>query len=225
MARRITLPFTPCVHTAAGKLSCLRRTSILLAAQTDASLPACVLLPPTTSPSLWLNALRVRKEKQESGECLRESLPYNASPPCHSRSQGVEPQQRPHPLPALYRSSCSCMNKILKSTASAASTAKALLHQLKAAEGSDLWVRRAAVSNMSSILSSIQNNDRGGLYPYRASKTAPNAITKFLSIDLRDSNTLVGSVWPGWVQTDMSGRNAPLTPAQSIANICIFSAL
>lgn len=100
---------------------------------------------------------------------------------------------------------------------------KALLPQLKAAaaltEGSDLSVQRAAIINISSILGSIQNNDQGGLYPYRASKAALNAITKSLSTDLRDSNILVGSVCPGWVQTDMGGRNAPVTPAQSIANI------
>ncbi|XP_047484053.1 C-factor-like isoform X1 [Penaeus chinensis] len=86
-------------------------------------------------------------------------------------------------------------------------------------QGNTLSVRRAAVINMSSILGSIAENDQGGLYPYRASKAALNAITKSLSIDLRGSNILVTSIHPGWVKTDMGGKNAPLTIEESISAI------
>lgn len=100
---------------------------------------------------------------------------------------------------------------------------KALLPVLKIAasraEGSDLSVKRAAIINISSVLGSIEKNDRGGLFPYRASKAALNAITKSLSTDLRSSNILVSSICPGWVQTDMGGKNASLTPEQSISNV------
>lgn len=100
---------------------------------------------------------------------------------------------------------------------------KALLPQLKTAasqmDGSALTVERAAVINMSSILGSIERNEQGGLYPYRASKAALNAITKSLSIDLRTFNILVTSLHPGWVQTDMGGSSAPLTPVESISGI------
>ncbi|XP_068219923.1 C-signal [Palaemon carinicauda] len=80
-------------------------------------------------------------------------------------------------------------------------------------------VKRAAIINMSSILGSIGANEQGGLYPYRASKAALNAITKSLSLDLRNKNILVTSIHPGWVQTDMGGKNAPLTPEVSISKM------
>ncbi|KAK8372544.1 hypothetical protein O3P69_019970, partial [Scylla paramamosain] len=38
------------------------------------------------------------------------------------------------------------------------------------AEGSGLSVKRAAIINISSVLGSIEKNDKGGIYPYRASK-------------------------------------------------------
>ncbi|KAG7174563.1 C-factor-like [Homarus americanus] len=100
---------------------------------------------------------------------------------------------------------------------------KALLPLIKVAasqlDGSSLAVKRAAVINISSILGSIAENEQGGLYPYRASKAALNAITKSLSLDLQSSNILVTSLHPGWVQTDMGGKLAPLTPTQSISGI------
>ncbi|KAJ6639094.1 C-factor [Pseudolycoriella hygida] len=73
-----------------------------------------------------------------------------------------------------------------------------------------MGVSRAAVINMSSILGSIESNKEGGLYSYRASKTALNAATKSMSIDFKDSKILCVSMHPGWVKTDMGGKNAPL---------------
>ncbi|KAK4292371.1 hypothetical protein Pmani_034862 [Petrolisthes manimaculis] len=100
---------------------------------------------------------------------------------------------------------------------------KALLPHLKTAanqvEGDSLAVKRAAVINISSVLGSIARNEQGGLYPYRASKAALNAITKSMSVDLRGNNILVASLHPGWVQTDMGGKNADLTPTDSISQI------
>jgi len=69
---------------------------------------------------------------------------------------------------------------------------------------------RAAVINMSSILGSIESNKEGGMYSYRASKSALNAATKSMSIDFKDSKILCVSMHPGWVKTDMGGKNAPL---------------
>lgn len=100
---------------------------------------------------------------------------------------------------------------------------KALLPLLSTAasnsSSSTMSVEKAAVINMSSILGSIAENEQGGLYPYRASKAALNAITKSLSLDLKRHNILVTSIHPGWVQTDMGGKNAPLTPEESISGI------
>jgi NAD(P)-dependent dehydrogenase (short-subunit alcohol dehydrogenase family) len=49
---------------------------------------------------------------------------------------------------------------------------------------------------------------------YRLSKTALNAVTVMLAKELRGTNILVNSTCPGWVRTDMGGRQAPLTPEQ-----------
>ncbi|XP_069938901.1 C-signal [Cherax quadricarinatus] len=101
--------------------------------------------------------------------------------------------------------------------------AKALLPQIKRAasqmDGGCLAAKRAAIINISSILGSIEENKEGGLYPYRASKAALNAITKSQCIDLRNFNILVTCLHPGWVQTDMGGKSAPLTPVESVSGI------
>ncbi|CAG9783425.1 unnamed protein product [Diatraea saccharalis] len=78
---------------------------------------------------------------------------------------------------------------------------------------------RAAVINMSSVLGSIAQNDQGGFYPYRCSKAALNAATKSMSIDLKKVNILVASMHPGWVRTDMGGKNAPLDVETSVTGI------
>ncbi len=39
-------------------------------------------------------------------------------------------------------------------------------------------------------------------------------LTKTLSLDLGPSGVLVACFCPGWVQTDMGGGNAKLTPEQ-----------
>ncbi|CAD6206823.1 GSCOCG00010088001-RA-CDS [Cotesia congregata] len=81
----------------------------------------------------------------------------------------------------------------------------------KAAEGKQgLGVHRAAVVNMTSIIASIAENKMGGFYPYMCSKTALNAATKSMSIDLEHDGILVACMHPGWVKTDMGGANAPL---------------
>jgi len=76
--------------------------------------------------------------------------------------------------------------------------------------------QRAAVINVSSRMGSISSNTSGGLYPYRSSKAALNAITKSLSVDLVKDEIIFCSVHPGWVQTDMGGPNAPVTTDQSV---------
>jgi len=76
------------------------------------------------------------------------------------------------------------------------------------------------IVNLSSILGSITNNTKqGGLYPYRASKSALNAITRSLSIDLKHQGIGAVTIHPGWVRTDMGGNNAPLSPEQSVRGV------
>lgn len=85
-------------------------------------------------------------------------------------------------------------------------------------------VNRAAVINMSSILGSIGSNTEGGLYSYRASKSGVNAATKSMSIDFKNDKILCVAMHPGWVKTDMGGKNAPLDVESScqkmIETIC-----
>ena len=51
--------------------------------------------------------------------------------------------------------------------------------------------------------------DMGGHSPgYRLSKTGLNALTRMLTAELQGENILVNSVCPGWVRTDMGGKNA-----------------
>lgn len=71
------------------------------------------------------------------------------------------------------------------------------------------------VVNMSSVLGSIEENTNGGLYPYRASKSALNACTKSMSLDLKADHIHAMSLHPGWVKTDMGGQNAQLEVEES----------
>lgn len=75
------------------------------------------------------------------------------------------------------------------------------------------------LANISSAMGSIGLNTRGGSYIYRSSKAALNAVSRTLSIDLQPKNIIVIAFHPGWVQTDMGGEDAPLTPSQSISGI------
>jgi NAD(P)-dependent dehydrogenase (short-subunit alcohol dehydrogenase family) len=77
---------------------------------------------------------------------------------------------------------------------------------------------------ISSKMGSISNNNSGGSYPYRTSKTALNMIMKNLSIDLKNKNIKVFILYPGWVKTEMGGQNATITPEHSVANMRLLLA-
>lgn len=54
---------------------------------------------------------------------------------------------------------------------------------------------------------------------YRASKAALNKITQALATDLREDGVACIAMHPGWVQSDMGGATADITPEQSAAGI------
>ncbi len=72
------------------------------------------------------------------------------------------------------------------------------------------------VANISSKMGSVADNGTGGGYSYRTSKAALNMISKNLSLELLAQQIIVLNMHPGWVITDMGGKNAPLTPEESI---------
>jgi NAD(P)-dependent dehydrogenase (short-subunit alcohol dehydrogenase family) len=71
----------------------------------------------------------------------------------------------------------------------------------------------------SSHMGSIAEIAAPGDTCYRSSKAALNAAMKGLSIALRERGIGVLLLHPGWVKTRMGGRDAPLTPAESVAGM------
>lgn len=72
---------------------------------------------------------------------------------------------------------------------------------------------------LSSQLGSMADNTSGGLYLYRSSKAALNAVVKSLAIDLAPRGITVAALHPGWVRTDMGGPQAPLDAPTSVAGM------
>jgi NAD(P)-dependent dehydrogenase (short-subunit alcohol dehydrogenase family) len=77
------------------------------------------------------------------------------------------------------------------------------------------------IVNLSSILGSLalHADPKSPIYAfkafaYNASKTALNAFTIHLAYELKDTPIKVNSAHPGWVKTDMGGKEAPMELAQ-----------
>lgn len=60
---------------------------------------------------------------------------------------------------------------------------------------------------------------KGGYYAYGPTKAALNRMMRSVAIDLKDRGIIIGLVHPGWVQTEMSGPNAAITPEESARGI------
>lgn len=78
---------------------------------------------------------------------------------------------------------------------------------------------RKIIVGMGSIIGSIGGYPDGGLYSYRAAKAGMSAIMKGASLDLKDQGITVITMHPGWVQTDMGGEGAQITPQESITGM------
>jgi NAD(P)-dependent dehydrogenase (short-subunit alcohol dehydrogenase family) len=87
---------------------------------------------------------------------------------------------------------------------------QALLPNLSRAKGK--------VVSVSSHLGA-SSKDNGGLYSYGAAKAGLNRVMKSLAVDLKDRGIAVAVVHPGFVQTDMGGPNADITPMESAMGI------
>lgn len=69
------------------------------------------------------------------------------------------------------------------------------------------------ISSRSGIINQGRN---AGAYGYRISKTAVNRAVKIMSVDKALGNSVVVAIAPGHNKTDMGGKQAKLTPGQSM---------
>lgn len=83
-------------------------------------------------------------------------------------------------------------------------------------------VVRSTEKKMVAISSSLASvaETAGGHYAYRMSKAALNMAMATMARDLQNRGIRVGVFCPGWVQTEMGGRNATQTVDQSVAGLC-----
>lgn len=75
----------------------------------------------------------------------------------------------------------------------------------------------ARIINISSGAGSISEKEDSLYYPYAVSKAALNMLTRALAAEFRE--LIVTALSPGWVQTEMGGINAPLTPQESARSL------
>ena len=77
----------------------------------------------------------------------------------------------------------------------------------------------ARIANLSSVMGSITRQDAFRSPSYGASKAAQNLLNAQLAHALAARDIRVLSLHPGWVQTDMGGTGAEVTPAASVAGL------
>jgi NAD(P)-dependent dehydrogenase (short-subunit alcohol dehydrogenase family) len=78
---------------------------------------------------------------------------------------------------------------------------------------------RKLIVTLTSGMGSIADNTSGGSVAYRSSKAAVNMVMRSLAIDLAPRRITCVVVNPGWVQTDMGGPHATITPAASVTSL------
>lgn len=102
-------------------------------------------------------------------------------------------------------------------------TARHFLPHLRAAasKGSASPGGSARLARLAVISSQMGSSTRAGISApiYRASKAAATNLARSLSLELAPDNIAVGAWHPGWVQTDMGGSEAAITPQTSAAGL------
>lgn len=103
-------------------------------------------------------------------------------------------------------------NMMMTNVAGPFFTARAFLPHLQAAGGKLAIITSIMGSNEGAKLS-------GNAIIYRASKAAATNLACSLSAQLAPYGIAVGAYHPGWVQTDMGGSAADITPQESAAGL------
>ncbi len=78
---------------------------------------------------------------------------------------------------------------------------------------------RPRIVNISSSMGSLTHKESGRHYSYCASKAALNMLTRAAAHDLAPEGMLMVALHPGWVQTDLGGSAADLTPTESVSDM------
>jgi NAD(P)-dependent dehydrogenase (short-subunit alcohol dehydrogenase family) len=84
--------------------------------------------------------------------------------------------------------------------------------------------RAGRVVNLSSGMGQLADME-GGSPAYRISKTAVNALTRVLAVELADTPIKVNAVCPGWCRTDLGGHNASRSPEEGIDTVIWLATL
>ncbi|MDX8408951.1 MAG: SDR family oxidoreductase [Mariprofundales bacterium] len=75
------------------------------------------------------------------------------------------------------------------------------------------------VANISSKMGSIADNGSGGVYAYRAAKSALVMVSKSMAVDLAENGVHVLTLHPGWVRTDMTNQTGLVDVESSVAGM------
>lgn len=78
---------------------------------------------------------------------------------------------------------------------------------------------RTMITNISSKMGSMEDNQQGSYYAYRASKAALNQVTVSMSVDLKKDKIVVNCIHPGWVKTRMGTDRATMTTEESVSSM------
>jgi NAD(P)-dependent dehydrogenase (short-subunit alcohol dehydrogenase family) len=94
--------------------------------------------------------------------------------------------------------------------------AQALLENVAASKRKQIAAISTGMGSMQALPSTI---GFGAAYQYRTSKAALNMAMSVLAKEMEPRGISVVIFDPGWVQTDMGGANAALTPQESIGGM------
>jgi len=75
------------------------------------------------------------------------------------------------------------------------------------------------IVTLTSIVGSVGHSSFGGLYAYRSSKSAANAVMKAMSVDLRKRGIIALPMHPGWVRTAIGGPGGELDVTTSVTGL------